>query len=179
MLQYLTNNSLLSTPHKVRLNTRERFALAYFHEPNFNAKIRPIVSCLLCCILSFYYFIVLLYTGVASGRELWKSWARVNPLRNTLHPNVYALLSRPSDHSADQRWGRARALEAIARRGSEQHASTHALYQRLDKQEISLLVYCCWFLKSTENISLISISLESSLYYLWIIYHIYQNLNHF
>jgi isopenicillin N synthase-like dioxygenase len=42
ILQFLTDGSLLSTPHKVRLNTRERFALAYFHEPNFNAMLRPL-----------------------------------------------------------------------------------------------------------------------------------------
>lgn len=37
MMQLLTNSYLPSTPHKVGLNTRERFAFAYFHEPNFNA----------------------------------------------------------------------------------------------------------------------------------------------
>ncbi|MCC5666085.1 hypothetical protein LC653_19705 [Nostoc sp. CHAB 5784] len=42
ILQFLTNNYLLSTPHKVRLNTRERFALAYFHEPNFEACVRSL-----------------------------------------------------------------------------------------------------------------------------------------
>ncbi|WP_131746854.1 2OG-Fe(II) oxygenase family protein [Frankia sp. Cppng1_Ct_nod] len=42
ILQFLTNGFLLSTPHKVRLNTRERFALAYFHEPNFEAYLRPL-----------------------------------------------------------------------------------------------------------------------------------------
>jgi 2-oxoglutarate dioxygenase / 2-oxoglutarate/L-arginine monooxygenase/decarboxylase len=42
ILQFLTDGALLSTPHKVRLNTRERFALAYFHEPNFNAVVRPL-----------------------------------------------------------------------------------------------------------------------------------------
>ncbi|KYK56410.1 2-oxoglutarate-dependent ethylene/succinate-forming enzyme [Drechmeria coniospora] len=42
MLQYMTNNRLLSTPHKVGLNTRERFAFAYFHEPNFRSVIRPL-----------------------------------------------------------------------------------------------------------------------------------------
>jgi 2-oxoglutarate dioxygenase / 2-oxoglutarate/L-arginine monooxygenase/decarboxylase len=42
ILQFLTNGLLLSTPHKVRLNTRERFAMAYFHEPNFNACVRPL-----------------------------------------------------------------------------------------------------------------------------------------
>ncbi len=41
IFQFLTDGALLSTPHKVRLNTRERFALAYFHEPNFNAVVRP------------------------------------------------------------------------------------------------------------------------------------------
>lgn len=42
ILQFLTGDVLLSTPHKVRLNTRERFAMAYFHEPNFNACVRPL-----------------------------------------------------------------------------------------------------------------------------------------
>ena len=37
MMQFMTNSYLPSTPHKVGLNTRERFAFAYFHEPNFNA----------------------------------------------------------------------------------------------------------------------------------------------
>lgn len=37
MMQMMTNSYLPSTPHKVALNTRERFAFAYFHEPNFNA----------------------------------------------------------------------------------------------------------------------------------------------
>ena len=37
MMQYLTKDYLQSTPHKVGLNTRERFAFAYFHEPNFSA----------------------------------------------------------------------------------------------------------------------------------------------
>lgn len=41
ILQFLTNGYLLSTPHKVRLNTRERFAMAYFHEPHFDAVVRP------------------------------------------------------------------------------------------------------------------------------------------
>jgi isopenicillin N synthase-like dioxygenase len=42
ILQFLTGGELLSTPHKVRLNTRERFTMAYFHEPNFEATIRPL-----------------------------------------------------------------------------------------------------------------------------------------
>ncbi len=42
ILQFITDGYLLSTPHKVKLNTRERFALAYFHEPNFNACVKPL-----------------------------------------------------------------------------------------------------------------------------------------
>jgi isopenicillin N synthase-like dioxygenase len=41
-MQFLTNDYLPSTPHKVGLNTRERFAFAYFHEPNFSSVIRPL-----------------------------------------------------------------------------------------------------------------------------------------
>jgi 2-oxoglutarate dioxygenase / 2-oxoglutarate/L-arginine monooxygenase/decarboxylase len=44
ILQFLTGGRLLSTPHKVKLNTRERYAMAYFHEPNFNAVIRPLAG---------------------------------------------------------------------------------------------------------------------------------------
>ena len=42
ILQFLTGGYLLSTPHKVQLNTRERFALAYFHEPGFETTVRPL-----------------------------------------------------------------------------------------------------------------------------------------
>jgi isopenicillin N synthase-like dioxygenase len=42
MMQYITNNFLQSTPHKVGLNVRERFAFAYFHEPNFRSVVRPL-----------------------------------------------------------------------------------------------------------------------------------------
>ena len=42
MMQYLTGSFLPSTPHKVGLNTRERFAFAYFHEPNFRSVVRPL-----------------------------------------------------------------------------------------------------------------------------------------
>jgi 2-oxoglutarate dioxygenase / 2-oxoglutarate/L-arginine monooxygenase/decarboxylase len=42
ILQFLTDGYLLSTPHRVSLNTRERFALAYFHEPGFEAMVRPL-----------------------------------------------------------------------------------------------------------------------------------------
>ncbi|KAK3688347.1 putative ethylene-forming enzyme [Podospora appendiculata] len=42
MMQYLTRNYLTATPHKVGLNTRERFAFAYFHEPSFQAVLQPL-----------------------------------------------------------------------------------------------------------------------------------------
>lgn len=42
MMQYMTNSHLKSTPHKVGLNTRERFAFAYFHEPNFSSVLKPL-----------------------------------------------------------------------------------------------------------------------------------------
>lgn len=42
MMQYLTHNYLTATPHKVGLNTRERFAIAYFHEPSFQAVLTPL-----------------------------------------------------------------------------------------------------------------------------------------
>lgn len=41
IMQFLTGGRLLSTPHKVTLNTRERYTMAYFHEPNFTATVRP------------------------------------------------------------------------------------------------------------------------------------------
>jgi isopenicillin N synthase-like dioxygenase len=44
IMQFLTGGRLLSTPHKVKLNTRERFAIAYFHEPDFDATIRPLAD---------------------------------------------------------------------------------------------------------------------------------------
>ncbi|KAF3344606.1 hypothetical protein VD0002_g39 [Verticillium dahliae] len=42
MMQFLTNSVLPSTPHKVGLNIKERFAFAYFHEPSFQAVIKPL-----------------------------------------------------------------------------------------------------------------------------------------
>jgi 2-oxoglutarate dioxygenase / 2-oxoglutarate/L-arginine monooxygenase/decarboxylase len=42
ILQLLTDGQLLSTPHKVKLNTRERYTMAYFHEPSFDASVRPL-----------------------------------------------------------------------------------------------------------------------------------------
>ncbi|KAF4342470.1 2-oxoglutarate-dependent ethylene succinate-forming enzyme [Fusarium beomiforme] len=42
MMQYMTNSALPSTPHKVGLNLRERFAFAYFHEPSFQAVVKPL-----------------------------------------------------------------------------------------------------------------------------------------
>ncbi len=43
-MQYLTRNYLSATPHKVGLNTRERFVIAYFHEPSFQAVIKPLTE---------------------------------------------------------------------------------------------------------------------------------------
>jgi isopenicillin N synthase-like dioxygenase len=42
ILQFMTDGYLLSTPHKVRMATRERYALAYFHEPGFLSSARPL-----------------------------------------------------------------------------------------------------------------------------------------
>jgi isopenicillin N synthase-like dioxygenase len=42
IMQFITGGALLSTPHKVRLADRERFTLAYFHEPAFQALARPL-----------------------------------------------------------------------------------------------------------------------------------------
>ncbi|MET8848432.1 2OG-Fe(II) oxygenase family protein [Amycolatopsis sp. NPDC004625] len=44
ILQFLTGGRLLSTPHKVRLATRERYTLAYFHEPSFGTSVRPLAG---------------------------------------------------------------------------------------------------------------------------------------
>jgi 2-oxoglutarate dioxygenase / 2-oxoglutarate/L-arginine monooxygenase/decarboxylase len=44
VMQFVTGGDLLSTPHKVKLADRERHALAYFHEPRFNAVVRPLAS---------------------------------------------------------------------------------------------------------------------------------------
>lgn len=40
MLQFITNGRLMSTPHKVELADRIRYAIAYFHEPSFGAVIK-------------------------------------------------------------------------------------------------------------------------------------------
>jgi len=44
ILQFLTDGELLSTPHKVKLNSRERYTMAYFHEPNFQSVVRPLAD---------------------------------------------------------------------------------------------------------------------------------------
>lgn len=44
ILQFMTDGYLLSTPHKVRMNTSERYALAYFHEPGFDATARRLFA---------------------------------------------------------------------------------------------------------------------------------------
>ena len=43
-MQYLTSSNLLSTIYKVGLNLHERFAFAYFHEPNFSIVIKPLLE---------------------------------------------------------------------------------------------------------------------------------------
>jgi len=42
MMQLITNDYLPSTPHKVGLNYDERYAFAYFHEPNFSSVIKTL-----------------------------------------------------------------------------------------------------------------------------------------
>ncbi|HEV2372249.1 MAG TPA: 2-oxoglutarate and iron-dependent oxygenase domain-containing protein [Streptosporangiaceae bacterium] len=42
IMQFITGGVLLSTPHKVRLADKQRYALAYFHEPSFSAVARPL-----------------------------------------------------------------------------------------------------------------------------------------
>jgi 2-oxoglutarate dioxygenase / 2-oxoglutarate/L-arginine monooxygenase/decarboxylase len=42
IMQFMTGGTLLSTPHKVRLAQRQRYAVAYFHEPAFQAVARPL-----------------------------------------------------------------------------------------------------------------------------------------
>ena len=42
MMQLITNDYLPSTPHKVGLNYDERYAFAYFHEPNFSSVMKPL-----------------------------------------------------------------------------------------------------------------------------------------
>jgi isopenicillin N synthase-like dioxygenase len=44
ILQFLTNGALLSTPHKVKLAERERYSIAYFHESDFTATLRPLTG---------------------------------------------------------------------------------------------------------------------------------------
>jgi isopenicillin N synthase-like dioxygenase len=45
LLQYITGDYLISTPHKVVLHQKiERFAIAYFHEPNFSCSVRPLLG---------------------------------------------------------------------------------------------------------------------------------------
>lgn len=40
MLQFITRGALMSTPHKVELADRVRYAIAYFHEPSFGAVLQ-------------------------------------------------------------------------------------------------------------------------------------------
>ena len=38
----MTNSAIPSTLHKVKLGSREEFSFAYFHEPSFQAVIKPL-----------------------------------------------------------------------------------------------------------------------------------------
>jgi isopenicillin N synthase-like dioxygenase len=42
MMQFVTEGKLLSTPHKVTLTDKERFAFAFFYEPSFNTVLTTI-----------------------------------------------------------------------------------------------------------------------------------------
>jgi len=44
VMQFITGGALLSTPHKVKLADRDRYALAYFHEPGFDTVARPLTA---------------------------------------------------------------------------------------------------------------------------------------
>jgi len=41
-MQFMTGDTLLATPHKVRLAQHEQHAMAYFHDPAFQAVARPL-----------------------------------------------------------------------------------------------------------------------------------------
>jgi isopenicillin N synthase-like dioxygenase len=42
--QLLCGGQIPATAHKVALSSTERFSFAYFHDPNFNAVLRPLVE---------------------------------------------------------------------------------------------------------------------------------------
>jgi isopenicillin N synthase-like dioxygenase len=44
LMQLLTDGAILATPHRIRLGTVERLAVTYFHEPGFNACVRPLMD---------------------------------------------------------------------------------------------------------------------------------------
>jgi isopenicillin N synthase-like dioxygenase len=44
VMQFVTGGHLLATPHLVRPAARERHAMAYFHEPHFQACVRPLLG---------------------------------------------------------------------------------------------------------------------------------------
>lgn len=99
-MQYLTGDHLPSTPHKVGLNTRERFAFAYFHEPNFNAVVRP---------LSEYNHIsasgILPASGIHYGTHFTNMFMRNYPKRITAQrivaENRMAVLDKLATESAN------------------------------------------------------------------------------
>ncbi len=44
IFQFLTDGYFLSTLHKVKLSTKERYSFAYFHEPNFQSSMNPLLG---------------------------------------------------------------------------------------------------------------------------------------
>ncbi|KAJ4405661.1 hypothetical protein N0V82_010283 [Gnomoniopsis sp. IMI 355080] len=97
MMQYMTNSFLPSTPHKVGLNTRERFAFAYFHEPNFQAVAKPLPG---------YNAGQNPEEGIHYGTHFTNMFLRNYPDRITtqrlLAEDRYKLLSEPELHAMPQ-----------------------------------------------------------------------------
>lgn len=89
MLQYMTGSVLPSTPHKVGLNTSERYAFAYFHEPAFGAVCRPLPG----------YDEARAGGGIHYGTHFTNMFMRNYPDRVTTHrlrrEDRYALLNKP------------------------------------------------------------------------------------
>ncbi|KAK4223755.1 hypothetical protein QBC38DRAFT_372465 [Podospora fimiseda] len=96
MMQYLTRNYLTATPHKVGLNTRERFAFAYFHEPSFQAVLEPLQG---GCGGKASQLSSNDTEGVHYGTHFTNMFIRNYPDRITTHrlmaEDRYSLLSRP------------------------------------------------------------------------------------
>jgi isopenicillin N synthase-like dioxygenase len=97
MMQYLTHGYLTATPHKVGLNTRERFAIAYFHEPSFQAVLKPLNEG--CGGLAEQSEPVDDNEGIHYGTHFTNMFMRAYPDRITTQQLVadgrYSLLQRP------------------------------------------------------------------------------------